>query len=29
LRVAGERVIGAASRRSEAEYQWAVGRKNR
>jgi hypothetical protein len=29
LRVAGERVIGAASRRSEGEYRWAVGRKPR
>jgi hypothetical protein len=29
LRVAGERVVGAASRRSEAEYRWAVGRKPR
>jgi hypothetical protein len=27
LRVAGERVIGAASRRTEGEYRWAVGRK--
>ena len=27
LRVAGERVIGAASRRSEAEFRWVVGRK--
>jgi hypothetical protein len=29
LRVAGERVIGAGSRRSEDEYRWAVGRKPR